>query len=59
MATAAPSAASLFAIAAPMLREPPLTRATLPARFLEFEFIMVWVRVVKTFSGDKSISSTQ
>jgi hypothetical protein len=55
MATAAPSAASRFAIAAPMLREPPVTRATLPARFLEFIFIDVGF---VSFSGDKSKRST-
>src|SRR5882762_7963997 len=39
-ATAAPSVASRLAIAAPMLREPPLTSATLPASFFAmFVFI--------------------
>src|SRR6185369_4149213 len=35
MATEAPSAASRFAMAAPMPREPPVTRATLPASVVE------------------------
>src|SRR5450759_1594998 len=33
MATLAPSAASRFAIAAPMPREPPVTSATFPTKF--------------------------
>src|SRR5205814_2027729 len=40
-ATAAPSAASRLTIAAPILREPPVTKATLPASFLVmFVFII-------------------
>src|SRR5437016_3098716 len=40
-ATAAPSVTSRLAIAAPMLREPPVTSATLPASFLVmFVFII-------------------
>src|SRR5437867_1172610 len=40
-ATAAPSVASRLAIAAPMLREPPVTSATMPASFLVmFVFII-------------------
>src|SRR5882672_1134556 len=40
MPTAAPSAASRLAMAAPMLREAPVTRATLPASFLFSVLIM-------------------
>src|SRR5215472_11138776 len=40
MATTAPSAASRFAIAAPMPREPPVTRATLPSSFFEFVLML-------------------
>src|SRR6266550_3374547 len=39
-ATAAPSVASRLAIAAPMLREPPVTSATFPASFLVF-FVLI------------------
>src|SRR6185437_4044476 len=39
MATLAPSSASARALAAPMPREPPVTRATLPERFLVIGFL--------------------
>jgi len=45
-ATAAPSVASRLAIAAPMLREPPVTSATLPASF----FVM-FVLTIFSFSS--------
>jgi hypothetical protein len=41
MATDAPSAARRLAMEAPILRDPPVTRATLPASFLEFVFIRI------------------
>ena len=41
MATAAPSEASRFAIAAPIPREPPVTSATLPSSFFEFVVVLV------------------
>ncbi|MGH9841580.1 MAG: hypothetical protein ACREEM_22745 [Blastocatellia bacterium] len=39
-ATAAPSAASRFAMAAPIPFDPPVTTATLPASFFEFVDIL-------------------
>ena len=41
MATAAPSLASRLAIAAPMPREPPVTRATLPASLFVVSAMMI------------------
>src|SRR5207253_9399271 len=41
-ATAAPSVASRLAIAAPMLREPPVTSATLPASFLVMFVLIIF-----------------
>src|SRR5258708_9811608 len=41
MATAAPSVASRLAMAAPILREPPVTSATLPASFLVMFALMI------------------
>src|SRR5216683_4050365 len=38
MATCAPSAARRLAIAAPIPREPPVTRATFPSSFLDIGF---------------------
>src|SRR6266404_4210045 len=40
MATLAPSAARRLAIAAPIPREPPVTRATLPSSFLDIAFLL-------------------
>jgi hypothetical protein len=39
-ATVAPSLANLRTIDAPMPRDPPVTRATLPARGLDIEFLL-------------------
>src|SRR5258705_11976394 len=47
-ATAAPSVASRLAIAAPMLREPPVTKATFPASFFVM-FVLIMFLILPCF----------
>src|SRR5258708_4978724 len=57
-ATAAPSVASRLAIAAPMLREPPVTSATLSASFLVTFVLTYFLRFVSFFSTCRSVVNT-